>query len=124
MKIRNLFLIDGVGAFVSTIFLGVILPLFEDLHGLPKNVLYFLAVFPFLFLIYDLIVLFKIKNPTTNLLRGIAFLNLAYCIISIVSISQHFKSLTFWGILYFVLEVIIVTVLVFFEFKVASKHDN
>jgi hypothetical protein len=48
---KKLFLIDGLGALLSAILLGVVLVQLEYLFGIPKSTLYFLASLPCLFTI-------------------------------------------------------------------------
>jgi hypothetical protein len=56
---RMLFLIDGAGAIISVILLGVVLVEFEQIFGIPRSILYLLAVFPFMYAIYDFFCLAK-----------------------------------------------------------------
>ncbi|MEM7297675.1 MAG: hypothetical protein AAF391_05350, partial [Bacteroidota bacterium] len=51
---KTIFLIDGVGACVSSFFLGYILVAFQSFIGMPVNVLYLLAGLALLFALYSL----------------------------------------------------------------------
>ena len=59
---KRIFLIDGAGALVSTLALGLVLPAFQSHIGMPSEILYGLAAAPALFLIYDLSVV-RWANP-------------------------------------------------------------
>lgn len=50
---KQLFLIDGLGAILSAILLGLVLVRFERIFGIPSSTLYFLAIIPIFFAIYD-----------------------------------------------------------------------
>jgi hypothetical protein len=43
LKPKTLFLIDAIGAVLSTVLLGIVLVAFEKYIGMPTNVLYALA---------------------------------------------------------------------------------
>ena len=47
--VRILLLADGIGALVSAIMLGIVLPNFQPLVGMPLKELYILAAIPVVF---------------------------------------------------------------------------
>ncbi|MFT4682487.1 MAG: hypothetical protein ACI9YU_002350 [Flavobacteriales bacterium] len=114
---KALFAIDGIGALTSAIFLGLILPPFQELIGMSLNRLHILAIIPCDFGCY----LFA-PGDKRSFLKIIAFANLTYCLLSLVLIGQHYQELTTMGLTYFLLEVSIITVLVFVEIKVSFKR--
>lgn len=59
---RRLFLIDGLGAIVSAVLLGVVLVRFEHLFGMPQKARYFLALFPSFFAGYDIFCYIQIRE--------------------------------------------------------------
>ncbi|WP_299121459.1 hypothetical protein [uncultured Tenacibaculum sp.] len=118
---KKLFLIDGFGAILSTFMLGVILVQFEALFGIPSSALYILAIIPLFFILYD-IYSFKQKYSKTGvLLKGIAILNLLYCCISFGFAVYHFHLITYIGWLYILIEITIILLLAFIEFKTGRK---
>ena len=121
MKGKSLFLLDAVGAIVSAFFLGVVLVYFQPYIGKPTKILYLLAAIPCVFLIYDLLCYFYVKHEWPHYLKGIAFANLAYCLLSIGSIVYYYKDLTTLGLSYFILEILVIFVVVYLELKAASK---
>lgn len=120
-RIKKLFLIDGIGALLSIFLLGVVLVKFESYFGMPKPTLYFLAFWPCLFFIYDMLCFFLAKQKLNILLKGIAFANVGYCILSVVTAIFHYSSITYLGWIYISLEIIIVLIIASIEFKVANK---
>ncbi|MEM8526624.1 MAG: hypothetical protein AAGG68_18415 [Bacteroidota bacterium] len=122
MKInaKQLFLVDAVGAILSAFLLGVVLVKLEHFFGIPLAVLYLLAAFPCFFACYDLLCYFLAKKRATFFLKGIAYANIAYCILSIGIAFFHLESITYLGWTYILGEVLIVGLLVRLEIKVAK----
>lgn len=115
--INRLFLIDGLGASVSAFFLGVVLIRFENTFGMPRSVLYFLALLPCIFAIYSFGCYFFVKGNHRSYLRGVAVANLLYCVLTIGLVIFHFESLTLLGLLYFFIELIVIVLLVSVELR-------
>ncbi len=120
---RILFLIDGLGAIISALILGVILVRYNELIGMPVNSLYFLALLPLVFIFYDVYCYLTIKNRLLSKVKGIVTLNSLYCIISIIEIYINWKSLTSLGLTYFVLELIVLILIIRFEVSVMKKFS-
>lgn len=118
---KTLFAIDGIGALTSAIFLGLVLPLFQEMIGMPLHQLHTLAIIPCGFAVYDLVCFFFIRKNLGRFLRLIAFANLAYCLFSLALVGQHYQELTSLGLTYFLLEVSIIVVLVYVEIKVSFR---
>lgn len=118
---NRLFLIDSVGALLSTILLGFILVRFENIFGMPANALYLLSFIACIFFIYSLLCyLIKIENWRPYL-KIIAIANLLYCCLTLGLIIYLYQKLTIFGLLYFVLEIIIVIILSITELKAVSN---
>ncbi len=118
---KKLFLIDGIGAIVSAFLLGVILVKFEAIFGIPRSTLYFLAVLPCLFSVYDFCCYFIVDKNVDQFLKGIAFTNLLYCVLSISLALYHREFITVFGWAYILTEIAIVSSLAFIEHHVANK---
>ena len=118
---ERLFLIDGLGAFFSAFLLGVVLVRFEFIFGIPSHILYFLASLPILFAVYDLTIYFLDMKKNSAYLKGIALMNVSYCILSISLASIHFREITVWGWSYILLEVVVIYLLAMIEWRVAVR---
>lgn len=118
---KKLLIIDGTGAMISALMLGIVLVHFESFFGIPSNTLYVLASFPVLFALIDLIAIKNIGFKARFFLRLIAVLNFAYCILSILLTSFHFDKITSWGWLYIGVEIIIIIILAAVELSTAKK---
>lgn len=96
---------------MSAFLIGFVLVHFEDEIGVPRSTLYFLAGLPVVFLVYDVICYFNERIPVAKMLRGIAIMNLLYCGISIGFLIYHWETISWWGWVYFEVEILVVGVL-------------
>ena len=103
---KKIFLLDGVGALVSAFFL---------------NVLYLLAIIPCFFAVYSFYCHFVLKNNWSVFLKIIAVANLSYCILTIGLLFVYYQSLSVLGLLYFLVEQMLIGTLIALEFKASSK---
>ena len=111
--------IDALGATLSAILLGIVLPPWSDQLGVPNSTLYFLAAWPVLFALYDFVSYRRAAPHHASCLRNIALANLGYCLLSAAFLSYHRETLTAWGWAYFIGEILIVGALVVWELRVA-----
>ncbi len=117
---KQLFLLDGIGAVLSAFSLGVILIQFKNYFGMPREELFFLALAACFFAAYSLFCYVRTPKNWRPFLRFIAIVNLVYCCITIGLVVLFQSKLTILGMIYFILELIIIIVLVSLEFKIAS----
>jgi len=83
-------------------------------------VLYLLAAFPLFFATYDYYSYQQSASAQKKLLKGIAVLNMLYCFLSIGLAIYHQATITHWGWIYIIFEVIIVMLLAILELKMAD----
>jgi hypothetical protein len=121
---RKLFLIDGVGAMLSAFLLGVVLVELEDVFGIPPPTLYLLALLPCLFAVYDLYCYRKKEENIGPFLKGIAILNISYCLLSLGLAFYHYQSITYFGWAYILVEILIVLMLARLELIVSRTPQN
>ena len=119
-KPRIIFLIDGLGALLSVFLLGGLLTSFESIFGMPRTTLIFLASLPVIFVVYDFYCFLRVNQNQGSFLRAIAMANILYSFISMTMVIYHFQKLTFWGLIYFLLEILIVLTLAGIELKTVS----
>ncbi len=115
---RRLFLIDGIGAVVTTCLL-FILAVFEPFFGMPGKILYFMMIPAGIFAIYSITCYFLAGRKWRMLLKGIAVANLLYCLCTAALIVIFYEQLRFWGLAYFLVEIVVVTGLACIEWKVS-----
>lgn len=118
---KLLFLIDGLGALLSALFLGIILVHFEDIFGMPQAVLYPLAGVACLFAVYSLCCYVLVRRRWAVFFWIIALANVLYACATLGLLVIQHDALTCWGWGYFVLELGIIGGLVGLEIKAASK---
>lgn len=119
---KTVFLIDSAGALFSAIMLAFVLTEFADFFGMPKHVLYLLACIASSLAIYSFTCFLVNPKKPSPFLRLIATANLFYCTLSIGFMIYLFYMLTIWGLLYFIMEKLVVLLLVSLELKTANQH--
>ena len=121
---RRIFLIDGLGALVNFVFMGIIWPCFYQHFGLPLNTLYLLATVISLYFFFSVSCYFLIKENWQHYLRIIVMANTAYAFLTLIVIGYYFKQLTIWTYIYFPLELTCLTLLITIELKVIIKKQK
>jgi hypothetical protein len=119
LKPKNMLLVDAIGALVSAVSLGVLLPYFQSFIGLPLHLLYVLAFIAVIFLIISLSSFFRGNCEYQKRLKMMAKFNLLYILLTWLLIILYFAEITNYGLLYFAAETIVVLVLVKFERQLA-----
>lgn len=118
---KRLFLIDGLGALTTAGLLFFLLAEFDYLFGMPKPILHGLSLMAILFSAYSFSCLIMVKQNWKIFLSLIAFANITYCLLTSGLMLYHYSKLTQLGLMYFVGEIAIIIMLVFFELKTLVK---
>jgi hypothetical protein len=118
---QHLFLIDGIGAFVSALFLWCLIVPFESFFGFPAAVAKTLSVIPFIYAIYSLACYFFEKWQRIPFIQVIMAANILYCILSLVLVVVWFDQITLFGLWYFLSEKVIILALVIWEWRVVKQ---
>lgn len=121
LTIRQFFLIDALGASLSTAMLGAVLTTFQPTFGMPVNILQILAVIAAVFALYSYRCYFRLPGNAPLFLRWIALANFFYCGLTLSLMIRYTGMLTFWGWAYFIGELIIVLALASLEYRTAQK---
>ncbi len=120
-KTNILFLIDSIGALITTVLLFLVSKNFNEYIGIPKTALAYLALIAFCFCIYSTACFFLLKQNWTPFLRGIGIANLFYCILTTGVLIHNSPLITTIGLAYFSVEIVLICFLVYIELKVASE---
>lgn len=115
---RRLFFVDAVGAFLTAFFLFAILRPFHEHIGMPPMVLAWLAAIALGFFIYSSTCCLLCNRRFRLFIRIIAIANLLYCAATFGLVLFYFPQMTVLGIGYFLIEIVLVLMLVYMEFKV------
>jgi len=121
---RRIFLLDAFGALLSAFLLGVVLVQFESSFGMPSQVLCYLASVACVFAVYSFSCHFRILENWKPFLKVIAFANLIYCCVTIVLVFYFYQQLTTLGLVYFLLEHLVVFSIIALEFKIAYSSSS
>ncbi len=118
LKGQKIFLFDAVGAAVSV--LSLLIPYsFEELFGMPKSAVSIFISIAIACSIYSTtIYLTKIENWKPYL-TIIALINISYCIFTVYHIFKNLHTITLYGHLYFVAEILIILTLSIFELRLS-----
>lgn len=111
----RIFLIDSIGALLTSLLLGIIAFRLEDYFGMPKEVLILLAIIATVFFIYSMSCHLFLQHKRKLFLIVIATANVLYCILTSTLIGLFFQELTILGLIYFIGEILIVLTLVYIE---------
>jgi hypothetical protein len=121
---KRLFLMDGLGGMISALLLGVILARFETTFGMPRKVLYLLSCLACVYAAYSFLNYWRMKENWKPYMQGIAIANSLYCCLTIGLVIYHHQELTILGVLYFLLEVLIIISLITMELKTVSEFGR
>lgn len=121
---KNLFFIDSLGAMLSVILLGVVLPSFQPIFGMPEKVLSNLAAVAVVFNIYSFLCYVRVTTRWRLFLGIIAVANTLYCLSTLLLTFYYFNELTIIGVAYFVLEIPVIGGLAYIEFKHVFQKDE
>lgn len=117
----KIFLLDAFGAFISILFL-LVLYFFEEFFGMPTKVIVIFISFAILFFIYSTTIYFIKPADWKFYLKIIAILNYAYCLFTLYQILKNIDTITLYGYIYFVAEIIVIIALSTFETKKSRKN--
>lgn len=118
---RNIFLVDGVGALTTALLLGLLLSNFNAFFGVPRKISLILAGIALFFAVYSFLCHFFIREKWRPFLVVISVLNLIYCCITAIIITQLSTEITIWGIVYFTGEITLVASLAVLEIRLAKS---
>lgn len=118
---RHMFLLDGLGAFLTATTVGIVFPMIQPWIGMPMVTLFALGWVAMLFAAYSL-GHYLGNHQWPGRLKLIMAGNSAYCLASAVLTVAHWQELTLLGRAYFIAEIIIVLGVVALEGRVLMKH--
>lgn len=120
-KPKILFLIDSMGALLSTLLLFVIQQHFISDIGIPKPVLSILWPIAACLFIYSAGCFLLLKGEWTFFIPIIVSANSLYCLLTLILLFLHYKGLTNLGLAYFSAETAVICTLVYIELLVSAK---
>ena len=118
---KTIFLIDGLGAVTTALLLLTVLRVYEKYFGMPADILVLLSTIAFIFALYSFTCYLFIDKTSPRFLLPIIIANLTYCFLTLGLIVYNYDRLTYLGIAYFIVEIVIVYGLICFEYKIFKK---
>ncbi|NBW35632.1 MAG: hypothetical protein EBR30_11575 [Cytophagia bacterium] len=119
-KPEKLFLLDGLGAALTTCSLFFVVRNYNDYFGMPANILIYLSAVGLVYCAYSMLCYFLLKGHWTFYLRIIATGNFLYCVLTMTFLYACYNRLTRMGLTYFLGEMLIIVVLAYLELRVAQ----
>jgi hypothetical protein len=123
-KPKNIFLLDGLGALLTTLLIFFVLRTFNDFFGLSKNTLEFLAALALVFSIYSVSCYFLANNNWKRFLKIICTANILYCVLTIGILFYNYRDISIFGITYFLGEIAVIAGIVFLEIKTIKGQSE
>ena len=117
---KTVFAFDGLGALLSLVFTGLLLPFFSEQLGLPRHVLYSLAFFPLIYAIFSLSYYYLAKETAPWMLKTIIYANSGYCLLSGIVLLTY-DGITIWGQAILLAEILVILAVVAIEVKVLKQ---
>ena len=121
VQLRRVLILDALGAALSVMLLGAVLPALEAYLGMPVSVLYGLALWALCCLLYDVGCLALADLARPHWLTGVILLNSAYWFLSGALAIHHRHALTALGVAYFVGELCVIAGIVALEVRVLRR---
>jgi hypothetical protein len=124
LKPYSIFYIDGIGAALSCFLLYLLVAPNYEFFGMPEIITLLLAAIALLLAFFSLCC-FKLKPKKQKLfLLFVIVANVLYCIITLAILIQFFNEITIWGFLYFLMELMILSVLIYVELQVYTIEGS
>ena len=112
---RTIFLFDGIGAVVSVLLLGVVLPAIQPWIGMPLKALFLLATVPVFCGAYSF-ACYRFADPhNPRWLQAIMAANLLYCVLTASLTVIHFHEMTRLGVAWFAIDGLVIVGVVALE---------
>lgn len=115
---KKLFLVDSFGAMLTAFFLFIIMKNYNDYFGMPPNILTSLVIVAAVFSIYSLSCFLFLKECFTTYIVVISITNLLYSLFTAGCLIVYYPILTTICIVYFLLEIAVISLLVYIELNV------
>jgi len=123
LKNKNIFLLDSFGALLTTILLLFVVRNFNIFFGLPKNIFEYLSIIAFAFFVYSISCYFLVKQNWKPFLKIICTVNILYCLLTFVIILYNYKTISIYGIVYFLAEIVVIIALVVLEMEIIKSKS-
>lgn len=118
---KKLFLTDGIGAMLTAFFLFIIMRQFNEYFGMPQTILTCLSVIAICLCIYSTLCFLFLKEFWITFLIILGMANLLYAALTTGMLIIYYPQLTLIGLIYFLIEIVMICGLAYIEFNVATE---
>lgn len=115
---ERLFIVDGIGALVTSGTLLGVARWYPIAFGLPTDILVALGRIAVVFAVYSITCFIVRPRRVLRLLRLIALANLSYCVLTLWVVIRHVSDMTPLGVAYFFIETVVVVGLSYVELTI------
>ena len=124
ITLRSVFLLDALGALLSVLMSGLVFPYFSSFLGIEPWIFKSLAGIALGFMIYDLVVYFKVQFIRPWMVKTVIFLNLSYCVL-VALLILFLPNVSNLGLGVLLTECLVIILIVYFEHQVfqRAKHE-
>jgi len=121
LTLKTVFLIDAIGAVVTSFLLAAVLRTFNEYFGMPKNILSLLSIVAIAAYSFSCFVF--LKQNSQNFLKPIILANFSYCILTGGLIVYFKNQITLLGIAYFIGEILVVFAVIYIELRAVKQFS-
>lgn len=121
---KKIFLIDFSGAIMSLSSLLLISRYFNAYFDIPDEVVKYLSIGALILILYSFSCLLFLKNTCVKFIKILAFSNILYCFLTILIAILFFKQITLLAVLYFAIELSVISIIIALEFSIAKGIMN
>jgi hypothetical protein len=114
---KFLFLIDGLGALLTSSLLFFLLRPNHDLIGIPQHIIGYLAGIAIIYFVCSICCFSLLELQKRKFLTLIGAANLLYCSLTLSCMVLFRDTISFLGLVYFSIEVLIIFALSFVELQ-------
>lgn len=118
---RKIFLLDSLGALLTAFFLLCILLPLERQFGMSQQILLTLSAIAVVFAIYSVSCFLFVRTNWRPFLKSLYVANLTYCCLTAGLVIMNYNQLTWLGLSYFLIEIVLISALVAIEQQAVVK---
>lgn len=122
-RTKALLLVDSIGAAISCVSLGLVLPRFQSLVGMPHKELMVLALIAGAMALFSGLSYFLSTQKWPQLLVVVSGLNFTYSCITAALLVYHSSIMGFIGFVYFFVELAVIIPLAIVELRVGRRNS-
>jgi len=119
---KTIFLLDGIGAMLSTMFLACIAYFFDG-FGLPLHAMSILIALAATFMVYSLACYLFVDEKWRACLWLIVSANAAYSLLTMAAVIHFWGNVNALGVFYFVSEIMVIYAVVYLELSVLRQTN-